>query len=63
MKNKIMDTQEKLYEGFKKIILKRDLINEISLLIKETHNEQDILDLQTFDVDELKEILTDLNNN
>ena len=58
-----MDTQEKLYEGFKKIILKRDLINEISLLIKETHNEQDILDLQTFDVDELKEILTDLNNN
>ena len=58
-----MNTQEKLYEGFKKIILKRDLINEISLLIKETHNEQDILDLQTFDVDELKEILTDLNNN
>jgi len=58
-----MDTQEKLYQGYAKIILKRDLINEISLLIKETHNEQDVLDLQTFDTDELKEILTDLKNN
>ena len=58
-----MDTQEKLYKGYAKIILKRDLINKIIPLIKETHNEQDVLDLQTLNIDELKEVLTDLKNN
>ena len=42
---------------------KQDLINQIIPMIQNSHNEQDVLDLQTFDVDELKEILTDLNNN
>jgi hypothetical protein len=46
-----------------KIMTKQDLIYQIIPMIQNSHNEQDVLDLQTFDVDELKEILTDLNNN
>ena len=42
---------------------KQDLIYQIIPMIQNSHNEQDVSDLQTFDVDELKEILTDLNNN
>jgi len=42
---------------------KQDLINKIIPMIQNSHNEKDISDLQTFDIDELNEILTDLNNN
>lgn len=39
--------------------MKTKLINEIWEYVKHTHNEQDFKDLQTFDVNELEEILSD----
>ena len=42
---------------------KQDLIYQIIPMIQNSHNEKDISDLQTFDIDELKEILTDLKEN
>ena len=42
---------------------KQDLIYQIIPMIQNSHNKQDVMDLQTFDVDELKEILTDLIEN
>tara|TARA_R110000796_G_scaffold46483_4_gene112338 strand:+ start:5452 stop:5586 length:135 start_codon:yes stop_codon:yes gene_type:complete len=42
---------------------KQDLIYQIIPMIQNSHNKQDVMDLHTFDVDELKEILTDLKNN
>ena len=46
-----------------KIMTKQDLIYQIIPMIQNSHNEKDISDLQTFDIDELKEILTDLKEN
>ena len=43
-----------------KIILKKYLISTITNRIKDTHNEQDIADLQTFSLEELQEIQNDL---
>lgn len=47
----------------KQIMTKQDLINEIIPMIQNSHNEKDIIDLHTFDIDELNEILTDLKQN
>lgn len=44
-------------------LTKTDLIKEINFLIKETHNEKDKLDLQTFNLNELNVILTELKEN
>jgi hypothetical protein len=40
---------------------KHELIAMITPLIQRTHNEKDIADLQTFSVEELNEILTQIN--
>jgi len=42
---------------------KKDLINQIISMIQNSHNKQDVLDLMTFDIDQLNEILTDLKQN
>jgi len=44
-------------------LTKPDLIKEINFLIKETHNNQDKLDLHTFNLNELNVILTELKEN
>jgi len=43
--------------------MKDQLISEIWEYVKHTHNTKDFEDLQDFDIDELKEILTDCKNN
>jgi uncharacterized protein YktB (UPF0637 family) len=43
--------------------LKQELINQITPKIQTYHNEKNISDLHTLDIDELTEILTDLNEN
>lgn len=43
--------------------MKAKLIDEIWEYVKHTHNNKDFEDLQDFDIDELKEILTDCKNN
>ena len=43
--------------------MKTKLINEIWEYVKHTHNNKDFEDLKTFNVNELKEILTDCKNN
>jgi hypothetical protein len=40
--------------------MKTDLIEQITKLVKYTHNEQDIKDLESFSIEELKEILKDI---
>lgn len=39
---------------------KQELIAKIIPLIQDTHNEQDIADLQTFSLDELKDMYIDI---
>jgi hypothetical protein len=39
---------------------RNELIDRISNLVSDTHNEQDIKDLQTFSTEELKVILSEI---
>ena len=56
-----MDVKENYYNDFKRIIeTRKKLIDAIWSYCKRSHNEKDFKDLQTFTIEDLEEILTNL---